>query len=259
MKAALYDIKGEKKSEVTLPSVFKSKVREDIAQKYFEANKFYLMQAYSPYEEAGRRHSASGIVSHRRHKWKGHYGKGISRVPRKIMSRRGTQFFWIGAEVSGTRGGRKVHSPTGLRRPRKINKKEVQIALNSAIASTANKNYILKRYSSLNNIPLSLPLIIDKIDNTKTKEFINFIKNMFGEMFNKAIKNKSERSGKGRRRGRRYKSNAGLILIKSKDENFKMTGIDVKNVNEVGIQDLYPLGRIAVYTEKALKELENKK
>src|SRR3989338_9377008 len=124
MKAQLYDAKGDKKSDINLPSLFDIKVREDIIAKYFEAEKFSLIQPYSTFKEAGKRHSASGTISHRRHEWKGHYGKGISRVPRKAMYRRGTQFFWIGAEVSGTRGGRQAHPPHGIRRFRKINEKE---------------------------------------------------------------------------------------------------------------------------------------
>src|SRR3989344_4359209 len=123
MKATLYSSLGEKKSEISLPTLFDSEIREDIALKYFEAEKFVLRQPYANYDEAGRRHSASGTISHRRHKWKGAYGKGISRVPRKKMWRRGTQFYWVGAEVSSARGGRSIHSPQGLYSTRKINRK----------------------------------------------------------------------------------------------------------------------------------------
>ena len=35
--------------------------------------------------------------------------------------------------------------------------------------------------------------------------------------------------------------------------------IEVKNIEEVSISDLYPLGRLTVYTEKALAELGGKK
>ena len=131
MKANLYDNTGKNKEEIELPKIFNSIIREDIAQNLFEAEKFYGRHPYSPYKEAGRRHSASGTISHKRHEWKGHYGKGISRLPRKTMSRRGTQFYWVGAETSQTRGGRAVHSPTGIYRIRKINMKEKEIHLPS--------------------------------------------------------------------------------------------------------------------------------
>jgi len=72
-----------------------------------------------------------------------------------------------------------------------------------------------------------------------------------------ALKKKSVRAGKGKRRGRRYKSTAGILLIKGKDENIKMKGMDIKSVKELSIQDLYPLGRLAIFTEKSLEELKN--
>ena len=111
MKAQLFDSKGDKKGDIELPSVFSEKVREDIVMKYLESERQNTIQEHSTYAEAGKRHSASGTISHMRHAWGGHYGKGISRVPRKAMWRRGTQFYWIATEVSGTRGGRRAHPP----------------------------------------------------------------------------------------------------------------------------------------------------
>ena len=119
MKATLYDTKGTKKSDISLPEIFDTKVREDVAIKTFQSFKFMEMQPYSHAPEAGKRHSASGTISHQRHQWKGHYGKGIARVPRKTMWRRGTQFMWIGAEVASTRGGRRAHGPMLIKRPKK--------------------------------------------------------------------------------------------------------------------------------------------
>src|SRR3989344_4919800 len=123
MKAQVYSPSGEKKSTIELPSCFDTLLREDLAGKVFEAEKYERMQPYAGYKEAGKRHSASGTISHMRHTWKGHYGKGIARLPRKTMHRRGTQFFWVGAEVSQTRGGRSAHPPKPGFAFRKINKK----------------------------------------------------------------------------------------------------------------------------------------
>src|SRR3989338_655187 len=105
MKAALYSVDGKKKGDVELPVLFETPIREDIVQKYYETYKWALIHPHSPAPEAGRRHSASGKIRHKRHSWGAHYGRGISRAPRKTMWRRGTQFYWIGAEVSGARGG----------------------------------------------------------------------------------------------------------------------------------------------------------
>ena len=262
MKGTLYSTKGEKKGEVQLPELFDTPIREDVAAKYYEADKFAHKQPYSHAPTAGRRHSASGTISHRRHEWKGHYGKGISRAPRKAMWRRGTQFFWVGAEVSGARGGRRVHGPSLTERARKVNKKEVVLALNTCFASTAVKDKVLSRYSSLagKKVAMTFPIVIEsKLDNVKAKEMLSLLNKIFSEVSSVVFKNKEVRAGRGKTRGRKYKSNAGLLLVKSKDEKIKFPGVEVLSTDEICIEDIYPLGRLTAYTEKALKEMEAKK
>ena len=254
MKAKLFDVNGKEKKDIELPALFETPIRLDLCKKFLESEKFILRQPYSNDEKAGKRHSASGQMSMKRHDWKAHYGKGISRVPRKTMWRRGVQFFWIGAEISGTRGGRRSHPPQGKYRYRKINKKEIRTAFNSAFAATMDKDLILKRYRSLNSPP---KFIILETLPKKTKELIKLLKSLFGDAFSIVMKKKEIRSGKGKKRGRKYKSNAGLLILTGENEEFKFTGLDVKKINEVTMSDLYPLGRITVYTEKALEDLKN--
>lgn len=255
MKAHLYSSEGDKVSEIALPDIFDSVIREDIAAKYLESEKFILKQPYSSNDKAGKRHSASGTISHRRHKWKGAYGKGISRVPRKRMWRRGTQFFWIGAEVSSARGGRSINHPEGIYAPRKINRKEKIIAMNSGFASTAVPSLLKRRYSSIKEIS-SVPAVIESIPS-KTKSAISAFKKIFGSSFEKVFKIKQVRAGKGKKRSRKYKSNAGLLIVTSKDEKVSLSGLDVKKVNEIRMKDLYPLGRLTLYTKKSLEEIKN--
>jgi large subunit ribosomal protein L4e len=255
MKAVLYDSKGSKKSEIELPELFSSQIREDIASKFFEAEK--QVQPYSNYPEAGKRHSASGTISKQRHKWKGSYGKGIARTPRKKMWRRGTQFYWIGAEVSNTRGGRVSHPPRAVYTPRKINGKEVKIAMNSGFAATAKKEVILNRYSSISEIS-SAPFVIESIPS-KAKDAFSAVKKILGAAYGLALKKKEVRAGRGKTRGRKYKSNAGLLIISGKDEKIKLSGVEVKHLNQVKIADLYPLGRLALYTKQAIEQMEAKK
>ncbi len=255
MKTTLYSSDGKKKSQIELPKIFRMRVREEIVQKYFEADKF--IQPYSPFVGAGQRQSASGTISHKRHDWKGHYGKGISRAPRKTMWRRGTQFLWVGAQVPGARGGRKAHPPLGIKKEKKINKKEIALAMNSAFAATANKDIVFKRYSSMEKIN-EVPFVIESIPE-KTKSFFEMLQNILGENFKLAFKKKTIRAGKGKLRGRKYKSNAGILIVTSSGEKAKLKGLDIKQVDDIKISDLYPLGRLTVYTEKALEELGKEK
>ena len=255
MKTTIFDSKGSKQSQINLPKIFETPVRADLIQKYFEADKF--TQPYAPDTKAGKKHSASGTISHKRHDWKGHYGRGISRIPRKTMWRRGTQFFWIGAEVSSTRGGRRAHPPKGVGKEKKINKKEINLAISSAFAATANKDYVLSRYSSLDKLD-SAPGVIDSMP-AKTKDAVSTLKKIFGSAFSLVLKKKSVRAGRGKTRGRKYKSNAGLLVIVGSDEKSKFSGLDIKPLSEVTISDLYPLGRLTLYTKKAIEELGGKK
>jgi large subunit ribosomal protein L4e len=254
MKAEIFTLNGEKKGQISLPALFDVRVREDLAQKFYEATKFYAPHAPSP--TAGRRHSASGTISHLRHDWKGHYGKGIARVPRKAMWRRGEQFYWVGAEINQARGGRAVHGPRLVYRPLKINIREQKMAMHSAFAATVSKEYVLKRYERLKEFVGFQPMVLELKDNPKTKQLLEFLQKIFGQNYLVALKQKEVRSGKGKMRGKRYKNNAGILLVKSEKEKISLKGVDVVNAKDVQISDLYPLGRLTLYTQNSLKELQ---
>lgn len=258
MKSILFDQTGKKKSDISLPKDFSTKIREDIVMKVAEVEKFLKAQPYTHDPRAGRKHSAAGTISHKRHDWKGHYGRGISRTPRKTMWRRGTQFYWIGAEISSARGGRRVHGPTLFKRIRKINLKEIDLAFKSALAATNSPEYISKRYSSIDsNNKYSLG-VVESLPE-KSKELITLVESIFPEAENVIFKKKETRSGKGKRRGRKYKTSAGALIIIADDESSKIkSGFDIIKLSELSILDLYPLGRLTLITKKALDSIENK-
>ncbi len=264
MKTKIYTIEGKQGKEITLPSVFSALIREDLVMKILEAKK--IQQPYAPSAVAGNQYSASGKLIHRRHVWKSQYGRGMSRIPRKTMSRRGTQFNWVGATVPSTRGGRRAHPPKAISmiNTNKINKKELTIAIKSAISATANSKYLSKKYETLKNEKISnLPLIVEsKFISLKTKDFISNLKKILGETLSKvAFKKKSIRAGIGKLRGRKHKSNAGLLIVIGKDEKLKTKQFDVVKVSQLGINNLAKggLGRLTLYTENAIKDLGEKK
>lgn len=263
MKTAILDINGKKVKEMNLPKCFSQKIRKDIIAKVLEVKK--TKQPYSPSLIAGKQHSASGKIVHRRHVWKSGYGRGVSRVPRKIMSRRGSQFNWVGAEVSAMRGGRRAHPPKILSMvdTRKINKKELKIALISAISATANEKELIARYEKLKGKKIeNLPLVVEsKLVSLKIKNLISSLKKVLGkQLFALAPQKKTIRSGKGKFRGRKYKNNAGLLLVTGEKEKLKTNVFEVKNVKNLGVVDLAEggPGRLTLYTENAIKELEEK-
>ena len=215
MKGNILDIEGKKLKQIELPKFFDADVREDLIQKILEAKK--IKQPYGPSPVAGNQASASGKLKHHRHVWKSQYGRGMSRVPRKLMSRKGSNFNWVGATVPNTRGGRRAHPPKSFSMISeiKINKKELKQAIISALSATASGKWIMKKYSSIKEEPNNFPLITEsKISTLKTKELILSMKKILGEnLFELALKKKEVRSGKGKLRGRKYKSNMGLLIV----------------------------------------------
>jgi large subunit ribosomal protein L4e len=256
MKAKLFDKTGKEKGTVDLPKAFTKTIREDILLKVYEAKKGDAMQSYGAKEGAGAGYSASGIIKKKRHDWKASYGKGISRIPRKVMSRHGASFNWIGATVSSTRGGRRPHAPRSEKiLIKKINKKELLIAFQSALAGTIDQGSLEKKYGK----KLGSGFIFDEsILGLKTKEFLKALKSVFKDSEDKLLKKRSIRAGIGKMRGRKYKSNAGLLFVIGKDEKMKRSGLDVVNSNKINLRDFCPNGqpgRLTAYTENAIKEL----
>lgn len=263
MKMNVLSLDGKKLKQIEMPNFFLQKVREDLIMKIIETKK--TKQPYSPSPVAGKQHSASGILIHRRHVWKSQYGRGISRIPRKTILRRGTQFQQIGAEVPNTRGGRRAHPPKAVSmiNTKKINKKEMKMALISALSATANEKFISKRYERLIGEKFeSFPLVVEsKISKLKTKELLLALKKILGEkIFELSLRKKTIRSGKGKMRGRKYKTNAGLLIVVGEEENPKLSAFEIKKAKSLSIVDIAKggPGRITLYTEKAIEELEKK-
>ena len=264
MKTKLLDINGKEKGSIELPNSFSKKIREDIVNKVLESKK--TEQPYSPSPVAGKQHSASGILVHRRHVWKSQYGRGMSRIPRKMMSRRGSQFNWMGAEIPSAVGGKRAHPPKTISKinTKKVNKKELKIAFESGLSASADEKRIIKRYERLKGKKIEkVPFVVEsKISDLKTKKLISSIKKILGkDLFELAIPKKSIRKGKGKLRGRKYKSTAGLLIVIGNKEKIKTKIFDAVRAKDLSIIDLSRggLGRLVLYTEQAIKDLGEKK
>jgi large subunit ribosomal protein L4e len=263
-KLNILDMNGAKKKEITT-DIFDAPIRKDIIQKIVEVEKYEerQKQRYGPYWYAGMETSASGSVKHNRHVWKTDRGKGMSRFPKKRMSDKGDRFVWVGAVSPDTRKGRRAHPPHIIRADIKINKKELLFGLKSALSLVSSSEEITKKYSSLagKQIKAKLPVVVEeKILSAKTKDVFNALKKIFGEeVFSLLIQNKEQRAGIGKMRGRRYKYNAGLLLIVGDKEERKISGFDVVKAKNIKLKDLASNGaRFTAFTENAIKDLENK-
>lgn len=270
MKVDVFDVEGKKIKQIDLPSYFSLPYREDIICKVYEALKLNARHPYGSYVLAGKETSASGKVRHVRRRYRSHYGRGISRVPRKILLRRKPQgFYWVGAFIASARGGHRAHPPRPNKRERKINKKEKFLALLYALTAIANKDIVINRYKRLKDkkdeIKLNFPVVIEGLSSLKkVKEIKNVLAKIFEPIVDVVFKQKSIRAGKGKMRGRRYKKTAGLLLVVGKADNikaYKTLGFDVVDANKLSIKDLAPgnkPGRITAFTLNGFKELDER-
>ncbi len=257
MKLEILNAEGKKVKELNTV-LFEEPIREDIIFKVVEAER--VKHPNSNKYLAGMTGPASGANSKTRHKWKSDRGKGISRIPRKTMSRRGTQFNWVGAIIPSTRGGRRAHPPKAIFTIKKINKKELIKALLSALTYVSSAKELQKKYASLNNkdINKKLPFVVeDKVLDLKSGEFFESLKKILGEYYGVSLQKKNGRAGRGKSRGRKYKKNAGLLLVIGKNERKNVKGIEVLNADMLTVSDLATNGaRLTIFSENAIKDLE---
>jgi len=265
MKLKILTKEGTEKGTQDLPSQFSETVRIDIIKRAVLSLKSIRRQKYGADPRAGMKVAAD--LSKRRRKYRGMYGHGISRTPRKIMSRRGTQFNWEGALAPNTVGGRRAHPPKAEREwEQKINKKERRKAIRSALAATLNKKLVTERGHVVpDNYPFVLESGLEALD--KTKQVISVLKKLGFENELKRSSKKTIRAGRGKLRGRKYKKTIGPLIVISKECKLEkaaknIPGVDIVKVNALNAELLAPgaaAGRATLYTQTALEKMEKDK
>ena len=258
MKAILFGIDGKKKKEIELPEQFNEDVRPDIIKRVFHAIQTNKRQPYGASKDAGKRTSVR--LSKRRRDYRGTYGYGISRTPRKILSRRGLRFYWVGAFAPQTVGGRRAHPPKPIKKIEKVNKKERRKAIRSAISATVIRDIVSKRGHI---VPENYPIIIEsKIENiNRTKKAKEILKLLNLEKELERAEKKKIRAGIGKIRGRKYKKKKGPLLVVSKKCPIikalrNIPGFDITTVKNLNVELLAPgavPGRLTIWTDKAIE------
>ena len=262
MKLEILDSAKNKVGELSLPIQFNEEVRPDLIKRAVLSIQSHKRQPYSPTATAGKRSSAK--LSRRRKNYRGSYGFGISRVPRKILTRRGTRVNWVGAFAPGMVGGRRSHPPKAEKIwDLKINDTERKKAVRSAIAATMIKEIVADRG---HNVPNNYPFIIDdKFEAMdKSKNVISALNNLGLEKELDRVSERSVRAGKGKMRGRKYKTKTGPLIVISKNDKLcsavsNIPGVDVVEVKSLNAELLAPgtvPGRLTLWTSAAITKLE---
>jgi large subunit ribosomal protein L4e len=224
MKLTIRTTKNAEKGTLELP--LQEPVRPDIIKRAVLSLQSRRRQPYGADPRAGLKHSAD--VSRRRRKYRGSYGHGISRVPRKVLSRSGTRFFWVGAEAPGTVGGRRAHPPKAEKQwEKRINRKENRKAINSALTAALDRALVLQRG---HKVPETYPfLLADDFEGLKkTSEVIEAFTAL-------GLAEDLKRGATG----------AKTVLVVTENEGFAMAarniqGVDVCNASELNAELLAP-------------------
>ena len=263
-KVKIMNAENTEAGNIDLPAQFSEEVRPDLISRSVLSIQAANRQPYGGYGDAGMRHSTK--LSRRRRDYRGSYGMGISRVPRKIVSRRGRRMNWIGALAPGTVGGRRAHGPKPQSDwEQKVNTTENRKAIRSALAATMDKEIVTKRG---HHVPAAFPFVIDNaFENlTKTTQLeAALVKLGFEKELERAGVTRIT-AGRGKIRGRRYKTPTSFLFVVSGDATklvkaaANMPGCDVISVHRVNAELLAPgthVGRLTLYTKGAVERLAN--
>jgi large subunit ribosomal protein L4e len=247
-KVNVYSMDGTVKEKIDLPKIFDTPYRPDIIKKSFEVIRSNQRQPYGSDPLAGTRHAVASVGK----------GRGMSRVPRLTQGQ-------AAALAPNVVGGRRAHPPKIERDwKEKMNKKENKLARNSALAATADTEIVKKR-GHLFDEKITLPIVVDddfeKIK--KTKEVIEVLEKIgiYSDILRSA-NGKHVRAGKGKMRGRRYRTPKSLLIVSTKETIEKssdnLSGVDIAKPHQLNIEHLAPggiAGRLTIFTKSALTQL----
>ena len=247
-KINIYGLDGSVKEQITLPVQFTTPYRPDLIRKSFNALRSNKRQPYGASVLAGTRHATASVGK----------GRGMSRVPRLTQGRQA-------ALAPCVVGGRRAHPPKAERNwKEKINKKEKQFAKHSALAATAQKDLVIQRGHKFNE-KLTLPIVVDDTFEklTKTKDVIDaFQKIGIYDDVLRSENGKNIRAGKGKRRGRKYRTPKSILIVTTtetvKKSSGNLSGIDVSLPDQLNVELLAPggdPGRLTVFTKTALVKM----
>jgi large subunit ribosomal protein L4e len=249
--AKIFDLQGESKGKITLPSIFSTPLRPDVIKRAVLAIQSSRLQPQGRDPMAGKRTTAESRGT----------GSAISRVPR-LKGGGGRAAF-----APSTVKGRQPHPPRAEKKILKsIPKKEAKLALFSAIAATAQKDAVASRGHRIEDA-LQIPLIVDNAIEglTKAKEVEEILTNLgVIEDIARVRDRRKIRAGKGKHRGRKMKHAVGPLIVVVENKGLanaarNVPGVEVTTVANLNTEMLAPgthPGRLTLWTNGAIERLD---
>jgi large subunit ribosomal protein L4e len=252
ISAKVFDLNGKEVNQLNLPQIFNTPSRPDVIKRAVVTIQSHKYQPQGRDPMAGKKNTAESR----------HAGLGISRVPR--LKERGQR----AAFAPGTVGGREAHPPESRKKiKKKLPKKEMNLALRSAVAATGSKETVSARGHMVDDVP-DFPLVVsDEIQSLKkTQEVEETLSNLgvWADIF-RVKESRKIRAGKGKMRGRKMKQAIGPLLVITKNDGVaeaarNLPGLDVVSVANLNAELLAPgthMGRLTVWTSSAFEKVES--
>ena len=247
MQATVYDLDGEADDEIDLPAVFETTVRPDLISRAVQAAQANRKQDYGSDDYAGLRTPAESFGS----------GRGQAHVPRQDGTAK---------RVPQAVSGRRAHPPKEQKdQGLGLNDKERQLAIQSAIAATADTEVVADRGHEFDG-DLELPLVVsdDFEDLVKTQEVLNVLEALGVDADIERADETKIKAGQGSARGRKYRRPKSILFVTSEEPSKaarNLAGADVATAGEVNAEDLAPgadAGRLTIWTESAVAEVSDR-
>jgi large subunit ribosomal protein L4e len=246
-------MEGKSIRKVELPNFFETPVRSDLIRRAVVALQSHTFQPQGRDPMAGKRTTAESIG----------VGHAMSRIPRIKGDRypKANQ----AAFAPGTVKGRLLFPPVPTKRVmKKINRKELRLAMLSALAATSSKELIRARGHRIAD-DQEFPLVVsDELEHiTKASEAEKLLRKIGLTDDLERASDRKIRGGKGSVRGRVFKHRVSALVIVQKRQGAErafrnLPGVKVVEAASLNVDDLAPgthAGRLTIWSESALKAI----
>lgn len=262
MKANVYDANGKQTEKMELPAVFETPLRKDLILRSFLSVMSRGRQAHGTDLLAGNRSSAHYHGRRRRTRYT-MMGREMARMQR-IHGRQPGYLMNRARNVPQAVKGREAHPPkTWTDLTQRINRKENRLAIDSAIAATANTAAVAARGHAVGKLemPIIMENAIEKM--TRSAELAKLFAALGLDAEIARVSERRIRAGKGKSRGRKYRVKIGPLIVVAKDAGIgkaarNFPGVAVARADNLSVAKLAPgalPGRLTIFTKDAIKAL----
>jgi large subunit ribosomal protein L4e len=260
MQGKILNLEGKEVRQIELPSQFSTEFRADLVKRAFLSERSYFLQPKGNYPWAGMENTAEYYG--RRHSWRQTINTGRSRLPREKIPK-GRSGRVLG--VPHAAHGRRAHPPKAAKIIiERINIKEKNFAIRSAIAATMNLELIKARGHLVDGI--LFPRIVDNsIENIKKAKEARMVLDKLGakQDIERAENRRKMRSGRSRLRKGGYITPKSVLIVIGEDKGIwkaarNLVGVDICQVDKLNAELLAPggqAGRFTIWTESSIERL----